>query len=253
VRRSRRSSRLDADAVLAQWAAVVQPSGALDPPLLNSAAAAVVDALLHRPIELDAALERFGRRVGTEGWALADGAEWLDRLASLAAREADALRRFDAGIAFAEGWATGFLHGVREEATTNPVTGLATLPLLGLRLHQLYDQCRALGIDAPTAFGLLVVDLDLGALPPIIRDATRAVVADRVRATFHGGETICDADPAIVALVSRTPELNVRTTLLEGALHRIPELATAPALLWLETLPDGPDQIEHLLLDVAGR
>jgi hypothetical protein len=253
VRRLRRNSRHDPADVLSRWCAAVQPPGALDPPLLHASAAAVVDALLHHPLDLDDALTRFGRRVGSEGWALSDGAEWLDRLASVVVPDTDALRRFDAGIAFAEGWAAGFLQGLRDDATTNPVTGLATLPLLGLRLHQIYDQCDALGIDAPTAFGLLVIDLDLALLPPIVRDATRAVAADRVRATFHSGETICDAEPAVVVLVSRTPELTVRTALLEGALRRLPELNASPPILWLESLPAGRDQIDHLLLDVAGR
>ena len=233
------------------WSAAIQPAAALDDPLVHDTAVAMVETLLAHPLDVDRALERFGRRVGTDGWTLADAADWIDQLARLVTGHAGHLRRFDAGIALAHGWAAGFLYGIREDAAIDPITGLATLPLLALRLHQVYDQCRALGIDTTHAFGLLVVDVDLTGHAPLIRDAIRAVVADRVSESFHTGETVCGANGTVVVLVSRTPDLNRRVVQLERQLGTVAVLDGTPALVWLEDLPASPERIEHLLLDVA--
>jgi GGDEF domain-containing protein len=211
-----------------------------------------VAALFERPLEVDAALERFGRRASASGWTLGDAAEWIDLLARLAMAESVALRRFDAGIALAQGWTTGFVHSLHERSVTDANTGLPTLAVLAVRLRQVYDQCASLGVRTETAFTLLIADVDLSAFPPLLREAIQLLVAERVRETFNSGETVCMAGGTVVVLVSRTPDLPGRVAMLEASLRTVSLLEDAPLVIWLEDLPTSPERIDHLLLDVAG-
>jgi hypothetical protein len=235
-----------------RWSEAVRPPDAFADPMLTSAARDLVTALLERPLEVDVALERFGRRAGAAGWTLVDAAEWVDVLARVAIAESTALRRFDAGIALAQGWTTAFVHARHERGATDPNTGLPTLAVLAVRLRQVYDQCASLGIRTDLAFALLIADVDFSAFPPLLREAIQVLVAERVRETFSSGETVCMANGTIVVLVSRTPDLPGRMAMLEASLRTVSLLEEAPLVIWLEDLPPSPERIDHLLLDVAG-
>jgi hypothetical protein len=230
----------------------VRPPDAFADPQIASAATDLVAALLERPLEVDAALERFGRRAGAAGWTLVDAAEWVDVLARMAIPASVALRRFDAGIALARGWITGFVHVLHERGATDPNTGLPTVAVLAVRLRQVYDQCATLGIRTDSAFALLIADVDLSAFPPLLREAIQLLMAERVRETFNSGETACMAGGTVVVLVSRTPDLVGRIAMLEASLRTVSLLEDAPLVIWLEDLPESPERIDHLLLDVAG-
>src|SRR4051794_8427629 len=147
---------------------------------------------------------RFGARLGTDGWALEDLAKWVTQLAGHAGAAGEALTTFAAGVALATGWADGFLAGSYEDGCTDPLTGLATPAGLALRLRQVYDQCAALGLDPRVAYALLVISVELPARSPLVRDAARVMLADRVAATFATGETACAAGDVICVLPPRT-------------------------------------------------
>ena len=239
--------------LLARWGASLRPRVSLEHPAIYETAQDLAQTLLDRPVEMDGALERFGRRMGNDGWTLVDVAEWIDRLADAAGPAAGPLRRFEAGIALGQGWSTGFLRGLRDDGCTDALTGLATLSVLGLRLQQVHDHCASLGLESRHVYGLVVIDVDLTGRPPLFRDAARVVVADRVSAAFNTGETVCETGGPIVVLTSRTPSLPHQLAELEATIASLAILDTSPVLVWIEDLPDHPTRIEQFLLDLAGR
>jgi hypothetical protein len=239
--------------VIARWGATLRPAISLDHPTIFETAQDLAETLLDRPDEIAGALDRFGRRMGSDGWTLNDVAEWIDRLADAAGPAAGPLRSFEAGIALGQGWSAGFLRGLRDDGCTDALTGLATVPVLGLRLQQVHDQCAALGVNAWQVYALVVIDVDLAGRPPLFRDAARVVVADRVAATFNTGETVCETGGPIVVLASRTPVLNAQLADLGTRISGLAILESSPVLVWVEDLPDQPDHIDQFLLDLAGR
>ncbi len=204
--------------VLTRWEASLQPRVNLDHPAIYETAQDLAETLLERPDEIGGALDRFGRRMGNDGWTLVDVAEWIDRLADAAGPAAGPLRSFEAGIQLGQGWSAGFLRGLSDDGCTDPLTGLVTAPVLGLRLNQVHDQCASLGVEAVQVYGLIVIDVDLTGRPPLFRDAARVVVADRISAAFHSGETVCATGGPFVVLVSRTPALPALLADLEATI-----------------------------------
>jgi hypothetical protein len=239
--------------LIGRWGATLRPAIELDHPAIFETAQDLAETLLERPDEMTGALHRFGRRMGNDGWTLDDVAEWIDRLADAAGPADGPLRSFESGIALGQGWSAGFLRGLGDNGCTDALTGLATLSVLGLRLRQVHEQCAALSLDSRHVYALVVIDIDLAGRPPLFRDAARVVVADRVGAAFHTGETICETGGPIVVLTSRTPALTAQLDELESCISSLAILDTSTVLVWVEDLPDNPAHIDQFLLDLAGR
>jgi len=217
--------------LLSRWGQKLLPRVSLEHPAVSETARDLARTLVEDPEEVDGAVERFARRMGTHGWSLADVANWVDRPAASAS----------------------VLHGLADDAITDALTGLSTLPVLGLRLRQVHDQCRALRLDPRDVYTLVVIDVDVAGRPPLFRDATRVVVADRVAASFCTGETVCATGGPIVVLASRVPALVDQVAELEADLRTLTVLDDTSVLVWLEDLPADPSLIDHFLGDVAGR
>jgi hypothetical protein len=238
--------------LLARWGDGLNPRVSLEHPAVSETARDLARTVLERPDDIVPAVKRFARRMGTHGWPLSDVARWVARLGDAAGPAGEPLQRFEVGIAVGEGWSASELVLRREESCIDALTGLASLAVLGLRLRQVHDQCRALGVDPRLVYGLVVIDVDVAGRPPLFRDATRVVVADRVAATFRSGETVCETGGPIVVLASRTPELDEQMAELEHGLRSLSGLEHAPVLVWLEDLPEDPELIDRFLLDLAG-
>ena len=239
--------------LLSRWGQKLLPRVSLEHPAVSETARDLARTLVEDPEEVDGAVERFARRMGTHGWSLADVANWVDRQADAAGPAGARLRTFDVGIAVGQGWSASVLHGLADDAITDALTGLSTLPVLGLRLRQVHDQCRALRLDPRDVYTLVVIDVDVAGRPPLFRDATRVVVADRVAASFCTGETVCATGGPIVVLASRVPALVDQVAELEADLRTLTVLDDTSVLVWLEDLPADPSLIDHFLGDVAGR
>jgi hypothetical protein len=234
-----------------RWIAVVLESVRGETTTVEMACHDVVDALNNRPDQLDGALGRFGRELGGEGWLLTELTAWIGDLARMALDRGLPLRRFEAGVALAQGWADGYLYGVQAFDCTDSLTGLVTMPVLRLRLGQIYDQCTALGVAADQVYCLAVIDTDFTDRPPLERDAAMVVIGDQVLKAYNGGETAAVKDSRVLILTSRTAATHDQFRDLLGQLHRYPLLADGHVIGWIEELPASVEQIDRYLIDLA--
>lgn len=237
-----------ADDLHERWCAAIVGSFRGDTDAVDEACRYVVAALSSRPDQLDAALGQFGRELGGEGWLLTELTAWVAELASMAGDAGALLRRFDAGVALAHGWVDGYLYCVQAFDCTDSLTGLVTLPVLRLRLGQIYDQCAALGVPANQVYCLAVVDTDFGDRPPLERDAAMIVVGDHVLQTYQGGETAAVKDGTVVIVASRTESTREQFLGLLAELHQHPLLVGGKVTGRLEELPGAAHQLERFLL-----
>jgi hypothetical protein len=236
-----------------RWGSNLHPRISLEHPAVSETARELARTLLEDPDETAGAIERFSRRMGADGWSLADVANWVARLSEAAGPSGTRLRTFEAGIAVGQGWSASVLHGLADDGITDALTGLSTLPVLGLRLRQVHEQCHALGLDARDVYVLVIVDVDVAGRAPLFRDATRVVVADRVSTAFCTGETVCETGGPMVVLASRVPALVEQVGELEETLRALAILDETAVLVWLEDLPTDAGLIDRFLADLAGR
>jgi hypothetical protein len=238
--------------LLARWGRSLHPRVSLDHPAVSETARELARTLIEDPDETPGAVERFARRMGAHGWSLGDVANWIAHLTTAAGPAGTWLKRFEAGIAVGQGWSSSVLLGLAEDGITDGLTGLSTPPVLGLRLRQVHEQCRALGLDPRDVYALVIVDVDLSGRPPLFRDAARVVVADRVATAFCTGETVCATGGPLVVLASRVPALLDQMADLEATLRSLAILEEMAVLVWLEDLPADPGLIDPFLADLAG-
>jgi len=230
----RSSRRADPAQLMADWARCAPLSSG---PELRECAEELVETLTSDSSRIGSALARFGHRAGSDGWTLRDVSSWLESLIELGDPTSRLLSGFDAGTALASGWADGFLRGVTIDGCVDPATGLVTLPVLRVRLDQVNDQCRALGLDPAAVYCLVVADLVVPGMGPLRRHALHASLAEEVRTVFHSGETSAIHSGRILVLASRTPELPARIGVLERSAREHLVLRHRHLLTWIEPLP----------------
>lgn len=201
-----------------------------------------------RPLAL-AALERFGRMLGNDGWPIEQVSHWLTLLPDVAPQHQVLLQHYTTGTAVARGWAAGFVRGAREQRVIDPTTGLCTSAVLEIRVREVYDQCRSVGLPTHLAYALAVVDP--GRSGPLVGSADGAVLGLIVSTTFRSGETCA-------ALAGRIAVLAPRTARLVDQLDQVSALARADHLVrrsgvltWVDQLPESVEQVSDYLVDLA--
>ena len=234
-----------------RWIASVLASVRGETQTVETACHDLVDTLTTRPEQLDGALTRFGRELGGEGWLLTELTAWIGVLASVAGTVGLPLRRFEAGAAVAQGWADGYLYGLQAFDCTDSLTGLVTLPVLRLRLGQIYDQCAALGVAADQVYCLAVIDTDFGDRSPLERDAAMVVIGDQVLRSYGSGETAAVKDGRVLILISRIEATYGNFRDLLAHLHVYPLLTGDHVVGWIEELPSSLDLVDRYLSDLA--
>ncbi|HEY5876354.1 MAG TPA: hypothetical protein VIT64_13685 [Ilumatobacteraceae bacterium] len=234
-----------------RWIEIVLASVRGDTQTVETACHDLVDALTTRPEELNGALARFGRELGGEGWLLTELSAWIGVLASVAGTVGLPLRRFEAGAAVAQGWADGYLYGLQAFDCTDSLTGLVTLPVLRLRLGQIYDQCAALGVATDQVYCLAIIDTDFGDRSPLERDAAMVVIGDQVLRTYGSGETAAVKDGRVLILISRIEATYGNFRDLLAQLHVYPLLTGGHVIGWIEELPSSLELVDRYLVDLA--
>ncbi|MEO6122537.1 MAG: hypothetical protein ABIR32_02430, partial [Ilumatobacteraceae bacterium] len=169
---------------------------------IDDYAADVVETLFLRPAGLGGALARFGLRLGSEGWPLDQVSCWIDWLAEICTTPtAGSLRTFASGVSLACGWTEGNQRGLRTDESFDAVTGLCSAAVLRLRLHQVLEQCEALGIAPNWLHRLIIIDADIAEFPSLEASAVMVVLADLVQQRFTAGEIITREGSRIFVLV----------------------------------------------------
>jgi hypothetical protein len=234
-----------------RWLATILDGVRGDTTAIELTGTDVAEAVSERRSDLTPRLTRFGREMGSDGWMLSEVAAWITTLADLAGDVGDPLRTFDAGVALTEGWADGYLYGAQTANCTDGLTGLALLPVLRMRLGQVYDQFAGLGIPARQVFCTAVIDVDLGDRPPLERDAAMVVVGDQVARVYSGGETAAVWGGRVLVLTSRTEATHETFRGLLVSLQGFPLLAGGRVMGWIEDLPPSTDDLDRYLGDLV--
>ena len=192
-----------------------------------------------------------GRELARDG---VDLGEALDGLRSTFAR---VLRRepdFASTESLSVAWSDetlGYLHQVSCE---NPLTGLATLAHLRARLAEIQRGAEASGLPATDSHALVVVDVPhdgAGAAGHFGRALAMARIADRARLVFSGEESIGEATPSrLLVLTPRSDDLGLRVVVLRDLISDSTPLGGA-ARVWIEGLPSSHAAVAALLDELA--
>jgi GGDEF domain-containing protein len=244
--------RFTADELLASWIPQIsQRSTHWDSFTAEACEDLVCSMMGGRPADIDQALTRFGRQLGHHGWLLREVTEWVELLSKTIGARQQPLSMFTAGVAVAKGWAEGSQHGDQTDSCIDPLTGLANLPVLHLRLSQVFDQCAALGSSAADMYCLIVIDTGIVDLHPFERDAVRAVVAELVSNTFRGGETVAHHDGRIMVLTSSHDQIRHQLLDLIVQFDTSLLLDTCEPMCWIESLPASRLQLDRYLFELT--
>lgn len=219
---------------------------------LGDAGTDLIDTIAERPAALHAALRRFGYALGTDGWPIEQVIDWVrELLPGLPRRRRRALGRYTAHAALAQGWAEGYVRGAHTGMCIDPITGLATMMVLRLRLEEVYAQCRSLGVHVADVHCLVVVDVDLGEQEGLEADLTLACVADAAQSVFDSGETVARVGNRVVILASRTEMTDARAALLTERLDADGAIPLGHPMVLTDVLPDEVGDINRVLRDLV--
>jgi hypothetical protein len=199
-----------------------------------------------------------GREIARDG---ADLGEALDGLRATYARVQGGEPEFRAVRALCLAWSEetlGYLHQISCE---DPLTGLASLAHVRARLSEVYRSAEEGGRSTNTSHALVVVDLPL--LAQQLSEGGGSVaagfesvlwlarLADTARMVFPGGETIAQAGPSrLVVITERGDLLARRVGLLRGLVEDLGPRGER-ARVWIEGLPPSDDGAGLLLDEIA--
>ncbi len=140
---------------------------------------------------------------------------------------------------------------VRVEPTTSPLTGLASVGLLTLALEHVYAHCQQRRVLPSEAFALLILETEFSDRSPVARDAVRVMIADEVRRTFTGGETIAEVGNRLVILGAHTSGLRRSAVGLLRRLRRVRVLKDTHLSAQIRPLPDDPGELTRFVLEMG--
>jgi hypothetical protein len=212
------------------------------------ALADAVDQINDTNRDISDAVREIGFGLGSAGHELTETTDWFgDLLAVVPRRQRDRLGRWEYALDLVEGWLAGATAQDRHADG-----GVDGVELLRYRLHQHYDRCHALGINAADVFALVVVDLGQPVeLDPFTRQLANDQLNDALSAEFRCGETFALFDHGrAVVLCDRRGELAGVVGSLVNALC----LAVGPESSphgWVEPLPLDRFHVWALVAELA--
>jgi hypothetical protein len=200
-----------------------------------------------------------GREIARDG---ADLGEALDGLRTTYARVHGGEPDYRALRALCLAWSEETLGYLHQLSCEDPLTGLASLAHVRARLSEVYRGAEQGGRSTNTSHALVVVDLPLFARQLSVEGGSIAAgfesalwlarLADTARMVFPGGETIAQAGPSRLVVVTERGDLLARRV---GQLRGLVEdlgSRSERARVWIEGLPPS-DHGAGLLLDEIAR
>ncbi len=217
------------------------------PPVYEAVAEALVAG--RSPV---AACAVVGRDLASDGVSLGEA---LSGLGATHAAVGAGVPDFAAAEALAVAWSEATLEFLHEVTCEDPLTGLASAPHLRTRLAEVYRGADLEGTSIRTTHALVVVELprddDALRAPAFGQALGLAAVADVLRSTFAGDETIARIGAErVAALVRRSDTLGQAVTNLRAELERL-ELPRHTSV-WIEGLPGQAALGVRLLAELAG-
>jgi hypothetical protein len=203
------------------------------------------------------ALEALGRARADAGVGLTETLADLRCLVEAAELDVDP---WVAASAIAQGWADAAAAAASPAPIMDPVTDLATMPYLVVRLREVYAQAVADGTNVSATHGLLIAETAVACPDPWQRLRRGAILGEALRRIFVAGEppiSLGACTGAAIVLVNRSPQLGGQIARLRAELERHlaglqrQMAARHPVRLWIEALPDSYKAACDLLADLS--
>ncbi|MGH3447579.1 MAG: hypothetical protein ACRDQA_05600 [Nocardioidaceae bacterium] len=213
---------------------------------------ALADALRHGG-DAVAAGHEIGRGLAGDGAAIDEVLSGVDRT-YLAVTAARGEPPFAVTRAVAAAWAEESLRYLHAVSCEDPLTGLATLPHIRTRLNELYRAAERSGTAVSAEHALVMVELGShGSKGASFDHQLRLLeVAERLRSTYSGDETIGQLNPRRVVVVARRVDCVGRSLpMLRPLLGDLRRQRGISSRVWVEGLPDTCVAAGHLLDDLA--
>jgi hypothetical protein len=199
-----------------------------------------------------------GRETARDG---ADLGEALDGLRNTYARVQGGEPDFRALRALCVAWSEETLGYLHQLSCEDPLTGLASIAHVRARLSEVYRGAEQGGRSTNISHALVVVDLPLlarqvslegGSISAGFESALwLARLADTARKVFPGGETIAQAGPSRLVVVTKRGDLLARRVgLLRGLVEDLGPRGER-ARVWIEGLPPSDDGAGLLLDEIV--
>jgi GGDEF domain-containing protein len=216
-------------------------------PRLAAAFADLAETLHRRDRPVRAALGRLGESLGADGWPLPQVHGWVGVVAARVPRRMrHELTDIGATAALSRGWAEQHVRGAYAAACIDPITGLATPLVFGVRLHETFAYCRSRSLDAHSEYVIAIVDLDL---PPTLTSAGRLdsealliTAAALVSGSFDSDEVVARCGTRVAILMPRRALADGRLMELQADLEHV--VGSTRPIIWIDELPDDAADVE---------
>jgi hypothetical protein len=155
--------------------------------------------------------------------------------------------------ALALGWADVMCDPTAGATCEDPLTGLAVPAYLRVRLGEIYREGERRGLPVPATHALVVAEVELSGGGSLTQLSRSVLLAECLRATFSGGETLCGLAPGrVVALARRASGLAAWAATLRRLLAaELDPLTEQPARVWIEGLPGTLAAAHRLLAELT--
>ncbi|MFF2620774.1 hypothetical protein [Oerskovia jenensis] len=201
-----------------------------------------------------AAAERLGEARGRDGISIGETIDDLSCLFELwgTAPDLRVLR------AVSTGWAVGNEVVPGAPPTTDPRSGLVTVPYLVQRLQETYGLADRLGTPAPTTHCLVLVDVAIERIDGWQKVARAAAMGKVLIETFGLGHPVATLGGGIyAALCARTTDLGPLRAELRHRIERtaltfgVTAILRRPPRIWVEPLPARHADAAQMLHDLS--
>jgi hypothetical protein len=155
--------------------------------------------------------------------------------------------------ALALGWAEVMSDPTSGASCEEPLTGLAVPAYLRVRLGEVYREGNCAGVPVPATHALVVAEVELVGGGYLTRMSRSVLLAECLRATFSGGETLCSLTQGrVAALARRDGGLSAWAASLRRLLAaELDPFTERPARVWVEGLPGTLAAAHRLLAELA--
>ena len=149
-----------------------------------------IEKMVHAALEgvdAESAAAALGTERGQRGVGLIEGLDDLSVLFGVLSNEEPP---YAVARAFAREWSEATIGGILTRASTDQLTGVATLDYLVVRLHELYAEATADEVAVNDAHCIVVTEANDDQFPRWQRILRKSLVARVLRSVFSRGEPI---------------------------------------------------------------